>query len=249
LLGTVLTTSAVGYYEVSLKLTAPATFVTTAIAGALMPKLSNLHSRGEEVSTDVTNALGYNSILAIPLFFGALPLAHPLVVTIYGSEYSPAAPFLIGLALYRVLSTQRAIYHRTLNGIDRPDLGLRADALTLVFNIVVGVGLISLVGAIGVVVATILSEAIRLIVAFRYVRQQISGISHLPRPLLEQFGSGLVMSGVVAGLAHSLSVTSVFVLLGIVGAGAGVYGGVLAVVSSHFRSTVRSLYRQVRERA
>jgi O-antigen/teichoic acid export membrane protein len=242
-LGAFLTTAAVGHYEVAYKLTVPATFVTTALGSALMPKVSNLHSRGEEFAQDITNALAYNSVLAIPLFFGASALARELVVTIYGGQYAPAGDFLVGLALYQVLATQAAIYQRTISGVDRPDLELRIDGATLAFNVVVGIALLFTVGALGVVVATVLAEFLRLLISIRVATSLVSGIEALPRPLLEQVGSGTLMFVVVA-LAHRLvEVRSWPDLAVLVGLGAAIYGLTLLAVSGHFRNTIRSIYR------
>jgi len=242
-LGTFLTTAAVGHYEVAYKLTVPATFVTTALAGALMPKISNLHSRGADVTQDITNAIAYNSVFAIPLFFGAAVLSRELVVTVYGGQYAQAGDFLVGLALYQVFATQTAIYQRTISGLDRPDLEFRIDGATLAFNVVVGIALLFGVGAIGVVVATVLAEFFRLLLSVWAATALAPGIERLPRPLLEQVGSGTLMFAVVA-LAHRLvEVRSWPDLAVLVGLGAAIYGLTLLAVSGHFRNTIRSIYR------
>jgi O-antigen/teichoic acid export membrane protein len=242
-LGTFLTTAAVGHYEVAYKLTVPATFVTTALGSALMPKVSNLHSRGEDVTQDVTNAIAYNSVLAIPLFFGAAALSRELVVTVYGGQYAPAALFLVGLALYQVFATQTAIYQRTISGLDRPDLEFRIDGATLAFNVVVGITLLFAVGAIGVVVATVLAEFFRLLLSVWAATSLAPGIERLPRPLLEQVGSGAAMF-VVVSLAHRVvGVRGWPDLAVLVGLGGAVYGLTLLAVSGHFRNTIRSIYR------
>ncbi|QRV13994.1 oligosaccharide flippase family protein [Haloterrigena salifodinae] len=244
-LGTLLTTAAVGYYEVAYRLTVPATFMTTALATALMPKISNLHSRGEAIATDITNAIAYNSIFAIPLFFGAVALSREIIVTIYGGEYANAATFLIGLALYQVFATQTSIYQRTISGIDRPDLELQIDTITLVFNVVSGILLIFIVGSIGVVIATIFAEFIRLVLSARSVRALIPNIESVPRPLIEQVGASMVMFvGVEVGQSV-LRVQSWIDLGALVGLGVLLYGGVLLGISNHVRNTLLLLCEDI----
>lgn len=242
-LGTFLTTAAVGHYEVAYKLTVPATFVTTAIASALMPKVSNLHSRGEDVAQDITNAIAYNSVFSIPLFFGAAALSRELVVTVYGGEYAPAAGFLVGLALYQVFATQTAIYQRTISGLDRPDIEFRIDGLTLSFNVVVGIALLFTAGAIGVVVATVLAEFVRLLLSARAATSLAPDIERVPRPLLEQVGSAAVMFAVVTAAHRLVRVRSWPDLVLLVGLGGVVYGLTMLAASGHFRNTIRSIYR------
>jgi O-antigen/teichoic acid export membrane protein len=240
-LGSLVTTTAVGYYEAAYRLTIPATFTTTAIAGALMPKVSNLHSRGEAVARDVTNAIAYNSVLALPLFFGALALSRELVVTIFGGSYSSAAPYLVGLALYQVCATQTSIHQRALNGIDRPDLELRIDGSTLAFNIVVGLLLLFEIGAIGVVVATVLAELVRLALTAWATTRLVPDIQVVPRPLVHQAVAAAVMFGVVELASRSLPVRSWVHLSVLVTLGGVVYMAGLFAISGHARSTARSL--------
>ena len=247
-LGTFLSTATVGYYEVAYRLTVPATFMTTALAGALMPKVSNLHSRGKTVANDITNAIAYNSVLAIPLFFGAAALSRELVVTIYGGKYTAAANFLVGLALYQVFATQTSIYQRTISGVDRPDIEFRIDTVTLAFNIVVGIALLYVWGAIGVVVASVLAEFVRTFLSARSAKDLVPDIELIPRPLLEQMAAGALMFLAVKALNSSVRIRSWIPLLALVGVGAIVYGFSLFAISGHARTTLRSVYADATDR-
>ena len=86
--------------------------------------------------------------------------ATALVVTVYGPEYTLGASLIVGIAAYRVLSTQTTPLSQTLNGLDSPDVNMRASSVALVVNITLGVVLTLLFGPIGVVVATILAETL-----------------------------------------------------------------------------------------
>lgn len=245
LLGFLLTPTAVGYYEVAFKLTLPATFLYAAITTSLMPKVSNLHSREQAVRPDITNALSYASLFAIPLFFGALALPTALVVTLYGPEYRPAAVLLVGLALYQVLGSQSQIYQATLHGLDLPNVGLRIDAVTLVLNTVTGVALIYAYGAIGAVIATVGAEGLRLGLSAYAVQRRVSGISVLPRSLFEQAIAGGVMFLTVEQLSQMIVIASWVSLVSLVGVGAALYVVALMTISQQHRQAVRSLLRDV----
>jgi len=246
LLGLVLTPAAVGEYEVALKLTIPAILVSNSIQQALFPKVSNLHSRGEEILADVTNAKRFASVLALPLFFGALALSERVAVTVYGPDYRGAAILLVGLALYRVVDTQTQIHMRTLEAVDRPDTIFRASAIALAVNIPLGYALVVEYGAVGVVAATVVAESLRytiLVVATRRVIDIGIITGELPRQII---ASGVMYVAVVA-VKSAVGEWSWLVLLAVVGFGAAVYVVVLTVISRRLRVTARGILTDLTE--
>lgn len=245
LLGFLLTPAVVGYYEVAFKLTLPATFLYAAITTGLMPKVSNLHSRNRAVGPDITSALSYASLFAIPLFFGALALPTAIVVTLYGPEYRPAAVLLVGLALYQVLGSQSQIHQATLQGLDLPDVGLRIDAVTLALNVFVGVLLVYTYGAIGAVVATVGAESLRFCLSAYEVQKRVSDLSIIPRSLFEQVVAGIVMFLVVEQLSQVIPITSWIPLVIIVSSGALIYVSTLLTISHQHRKVVRYLFGDI----
>ena len=243
LLGALLAPGAAAQYEVAAKLTLPAAFVATAAASGLMARVSNLSSRDEPVGRDVTNTLAFASILAIPIFFGALAMPQKIVVTFYGGDYAQAATLLVGIALYRVVRTQSVPLVQAINGIDRPDIHMRISGVALAFNVVLGIVLTLRFGAIGVVIATIAAEVLIYAAIAYVVRSEIDGIGLLPRTLLEQVGAGVVMYAVVVAARDFIPVRSWVDLVLLVGVGAATYSLVLLVVSSQLRFTIASVLR------
>lgn len=245
LIGFVLTPAVVGYYEVALKLTIPATFIMAAASSGIMVKVSNLHSRDEEFTGEIANALSYSSFIAIPIFFGALALPHALVETAYGQEYSRAAFLLVGLAAYRVIQTQTRIFGRTIAGIDRPDVTTLINGVTLVFNVALGYALVFRYDAVGVVAATVVAEALRYGLSVYFVRTRLPSAPTLTRFTLQQLVAGVVMYAAVAGLNTQFAASSWTTLGLVVGTGGVVYFVVLSAVSEQFRGIVSSVRRQL----
>lgn len=238
LIGAVLAPATVGYYEVAFKLTMPAMFLPQVVTSGLMPKVSNKNSRGDPVEEDVSNTAAYVSLFSIPLFFGGLALAERIVVTAYGPAYRTAAPLLVGLALYQLVRSQTVVYRQTLAGLDRPDLNLKFDATTLALNVVLGVSLVYVFGAVGIVGATVVAETLRCLLSAYGVAALTEGVEYLPRPLLDQFAAGAGMFVVVFGLARVVPLGSFLAVVGVVGTGAVVYGVLLLTISPGFRLTV-----------
>lgn len=238
LLGLLVGTEMVGNYEIALKMTIPAMFVAGVAQDGLMGRISDLRSRGESFVTDVQSNLAYASIVGVPLFFGAFVLARPVVVTIYSNQFAGAAPFLVGLALFRLLRTQKAILVSTINGLDRPDLNLKISTVVFAINLTLGVALLYVIGPIGVVVATVVSELLGYGIRGYIVRSLVPAVSLLPRPLLEQLLSGAVMGTLVyAGREMLPLATWPYVAL-LVGLGCVCYFAVLLTLSTPLRATV-----------
>lgn len=240
-LGWLTTTTAVGYYEAAFKLTVPAMFVSYVAGSGLMAKVSNLESRGEAVATDITNTVSFASILAVPMFFGALALSEGLIVTAFGAEYRPGAILLVGLALYQLLATQSNPYRQGLDGLDLPKLGMMIDLTTLALNLVVGVALTLQYGPIGVVIATVLAESTRYVLCALSLNRRVPEVSLFPRLLFEQVFAGAAMFAVVTLVRMNVQVDSWFVLGSLVAVGAATYGVVLLVLSDQLRLTLSSV--------
>lgn len=234
-------TDAIGYYEVALMMTLPAIFIADVTASGLLGRVSNLVSRGKPVEDDISNALAYAGILATPIFFGALAIPEPLLVTIYGGPFRAAVPFLAGLALFRLLSTQTNPLTSVVAGLDKPDVNMWLSGAVLALNILFGYVLLRAIGPIGVVIATIVSEFLKYIGSAYVVKRNLPGVQLIPRPLLEQLGAGAVMYIVVEQSYHITGVRS-WIDLGLLLAFGGVtYFAILFVVSKELRFTVRGI--------
>ncbi|MGM0389025.1 MAG: oligosaccharide flippase family protein [Natrinema limicola] len=246
LLGYLLAPAAAGQYEVALKLTVPATFVMMAAQSVLMARVSRLHSQGKDVSDDVSNTLAFASIVAIPMFFGAVAMPELLVVTAFGSEYADAAALLVGLALFQIVSTQSGPLTSAIGGIDRPDVNTWISSTTLALNIVLGVALTLAYGAIGVVIATVVAETLRYLLSAYVVSRELPAVELIPRTLLEQVAAAVLMFVLVRPLIDIVTVDRWYQLLAVVGFGAAVYSVALFAISRKLRVTIEGVVRESR---
>lgn len=244
-LGVLVTTGAVGAYRVAFQLTVPASFLYGVIGTGLMPKLSNLHSKGEEIVPDINNAVSFASALAIPVFFGVAALPDALIRTLFSEDYAAAGAFLIVLGVFQITRSQALIQRNVINAIDRPDVGFRIDLAALVVNVLLGVWLVVTWRPLGVALATVVAESLRYGLSAVFVRRQFDSVSLAPRTLLEQVLAGGVMFLVVVAAKARIGIDSWVPLIGLVTLGTVVYGVVLVVVSSRVRFTVWSIYRDV----
>lgn len=240
ILATLLTPTAVGYYDVAWKLTLPVMFLSQTAGSALMSKLSALDAADQADETDLVNTLSFTSVFAIPAFVGVVLLNRELIVTIFGSEYASAWILLVVLAAYRVVATQSQPMINALNGLDRPDVAMRITGTTVAGNIVLGVGLTLVVGSIGVVIATLLSEIARYVAAIVMLRREIPSFALVPQAVKKQIIVALVMGGAVWVAQQFVSIASWMHLGILIGTGVGVYVALLVSISPQLRRTTRA---------
>lgn len=238
LLAYLLSPSVAANYEIAARLTLPATFVAATASSLLMPRVSELSTVGDDISADISNALAFSSIIAIPMFFGAVAIPEEILVTLYGPEYRDAWLLLGGIAAYRVLTTQTEPLFQALDGLDMPNVSFYVSTVALAVNIPLGVALVLEYGAIGVVLATIIAEAIRYCGGALTVRRHVEDVRLTSSALVKQVSVGLFMFIVVYSLADFISVGSWIHLLTVVSCGAVIYWIGLVVISDELRQTL-----------
>lgn len=243
LLGAVLTSSAVGNYQVAMQLTLTGSFISAVASKGLMARISDHWSRGNEsaVVTDVRNSLSYASLLSIPIFFGAAAMPDDLLVTVFGSEYGGVGLVLVGLALFRVLTGQASQLQSTVSGLDRPDVNTRIGLVVLVVNVGLGYLLLLEYGILGVVAATVLSECLRYVTFAYVVRQHLPDLPLFTKPLRQQLSAGGLMFLIVDRTHAFLGVSWWGELLFLIGLGGVVYFATLMITSESLRLTVRGI--------
>jgi O-antigen/teichoic acid export membrane protein len=229
--------AAVGVYEPALRLTVPALFVASGLGDSLTVKASGLSSLGRDVLADMKNAVSYTGLLAIPIFFGALAIPEALMRTVYGPTAVEGALALVGLAAFQVFNAFRIPFDRVVNGIDRPELQFVVGGFTLLVNVPLAVVLAGPYGLEGVVLATLIAEAVRFVV-YQAVAVRVFGGVVFTRPIVEQVVAGVVMFLAVELLVTRVAIASWFHLLAVVGVGGAVYFLALTLLSPHFRLTV-----------
>lgn len=243
LLGVIVGSTAVGYYEAAIRVTMPATLVAISIGDTLVVKASGLSSLDEDVEFDLRNAMSYVGLLAAPLFAGALALPpESLLVYLLREDFGPAWSAVIGLALFQVFNAYRMPFEAVLDGINRPDLRFRVSLATVVLHLPLVFVLGVTYGLLGVVVATVIAEAVRF-VAYQFVARSVFGHPILTRPMAEQWVSAALMFVIVSTAGDAIAPMGGWVDVGALLVLGGVtYFGALFTISSHFRTTTRSVF-------
>lgn len=238
ILRTVVGNANVGFYSTALQIAMPAVFLAGSIGSSLRVKASGLASLGDDVLADLKNAISYAGLFTIPAFFGALAIPEGIMRTVFGGEFSPAGPALIGLTLFQVFNSYGKPFEAVIDGIDRPQLTFKVNLGVIVVHLPLAVALGLEFGLVGVIAATVIAEASRLVM-FQYLSWTLFGNVIFPRPIFAQIGSAAVMFVIVIFVKHNfLTITSWAWLLLVVGLAASIYFGLLTVISNHFRNMI-----------
>jgi O-antigen/teichoic acid export membrane protein len=245
LLGAIATTAAVGNYEIAMNVTMPAMFVAGVASNRLLGRVSERASQDAAIDREVRNVIATVSVVAVPIFFGALVIGDVLVITIYSDAYTQAGTFVAGLAFYRLLKSQETILRSTIDGLNRPDLNVRISTAVFAVNLVLGVGLLLEFGPIGIIVATLVGELLAYGLRAA-VLSRLTAVELLPRPLFAQVLAGGFMAMVVWGARQALGVPSWPFVAVYVGLGAVCYFSFLGILSKEFRDTTLRLIQDVR---
>jgi len=246
LLGLLATASAAGKYQVGLQITMPAVFISGVIGSGLMGRVSNLASRKREWIDDLWNSVSYGSILSIPIFFGSLVLSETLAVTVFGNDYRGAGVFVVGLALYRLFETQIKPFKAVLGGLDRPDLQFRISLLSFSLNVALGYGLWTVMGATGIVVATVITAAMTYGLTLWSVRRITTVEFVVTKPLLTQIFSASVMASVIYGLKSTVGLSGWEDVVLYLAIGGAIYGTLELFLSEHLRATALGIWNDFR---
>lgn len=244
ILSAILTTGAAGQYRVAMNILVPATFVSGVIGSGVFVDTSGTISRDEDPRERIELGIGFGSILAIPVFFGAVAMPVDIVTTIYGSQYQEAGTVLVILAAYKLLETQTDQLLGTISGFDRPDLRFYLSVGVLVMNVGLGIPLAYRMGLMGVVIATLITAIAQWIAAV-YLSQKLISFRIIPRPILEQSLAGILMFLVVFPAHRVYGVAWWGDLVALVTLGAIVYGVILLIISPILRSSLRSFISEI----
>lgn len=134
----------------------------TAIGIAILPRIARLGERS--VGRYIAAAMGFTSVVTLPLVAGAATLGPPLVTMLFGSRYpdaaTPLATLAIGMGLYGFYSVLVSIWI----GLGRPVIDPVATGLAMVCTVASGLVLIPQLGLAGAAIAFTAGATLRLAV-------------------------------------------------------------------------------------
>ncbi len=141
----------VGAYALALNLATKADLANTSLYTVLLPGVTTLGERGGTAAY-VRRGMLRGGLIGMGLLL-LIPLAEPLIVWIYGTEFAPAVVFfrlLLGVMIFDVLLTPVLLLPLAYR---QPKLLAAADALRAVTLVLLALGLIPAYGPLGAILA------------------------------------------------------------------------------------------------
>lgn len=242
-LGVFVPSALVGVYSVAWSIAKFLEIFGSAISQAVFPEISYKSAQETEQSTTglIQDALAYTGLLAIPGFVGSLILAERLLL-LYGDDFTKGSVVLSLLVLTVLLHSYQNQLLNALNGIDRPGIAFRINAVFILLNAVLNVVLIWQFGMVGAAVATVASSGFGLCLAYYALHRFLDFETPIREPI-RQVVAAIVMGGIVWSALITIERTGIIsynyiIVFLLVGAGASVYFLVLLGISARFRGTV-----------
>jgi O-antigen/teichoic acid export membrane protein len=224
ILGFFLGQQAVGAYEIAWRITEATVVLTNAVAATVLPKISEWHADGrtDRIGGLVSNATIPSLVLVIPAAGGTIVLSREILTYVFGPEFAVAALVLVILSVEKIVQALYRLFHRSLHGIDRPDLAARAIVATLVANIGLNLLLVRPLGIEGIAIATTLSFALGASLHWRHLTRHVP-VSLPVRELGWCAFSTTVMIIVLGALRLGFVVDSLASVLALIVVGGTVY--------------------------
>jgi len=243
LLGVFVPSALVGVYSVAWSIAKFLELFSGAISSTLFPEISysSTQDTDQSVAGLIEDALAYTGLIAIPGLVGGFILGERLL-RLYGDEFTQGAAVLAILILATLVYSYQAQLMNTLNGLDRPDIAFRINAIFIALNATLNMLLIPKFGIEGAAVATTFAAVAGLSLAYRAVSDLIDFRLPLGEPA-RQVIAAAVMGGVVWTVLRWIEQTghlryNAVIVLTLVGCGAVVYFLTLLAISTRFRETV-----------
>jgi O-antigen/teichoic acid export membrane protein len=189
----------------------------------------------------VEDSLAYTGLIAIPGLIGGIRLGDRLL-QLYGEEFVEGAAAL-GLLIFAVMLYS---YHKQLmgglNGLNRPNLAFRVNAVFIALNASLNLVLIWQYGIEGAALASVFSTAVFFVLAY-YMVSQLIPFEFPYDQIARQWIAALAWGAIVLGGRQTIETTGLIshnaiIVAMLVGLGAGVYFLILFGISTEFRKTI-----------
>lgn len=243
LIGSILSSSATGVYGVANRTNGPTTYLPKSIAKSLLIDTSYKKSDDDDSVSNLNLGMKYGSVIAIPVFAGAVALSQEVLLLLYSDSYTKGAIVLIGLSFGAILQSQSIILKGYLNGRDRPDTVAKSSVVRLIFSISILVPSLYYFGVVGVVISYITSRIATLIYMYYHIPKR-KQLDFIRSGIVPQSVASIVMLGVVLLIKNFVGSGPLETIV-MVGSGGIVYFAFLLLIDSDLRNRVKGLRERV----
>lgn len=186
LLGVLVGSVTLSYYDSSLRIAFLATTFAIGISKTSNVKMSGMVETGVSINSTVKKTVVASTFLIFPLLLITLFNAQYILEVLFGSDYSGGGVYLVLISIVQLFQTYRVQFESVFNSSDMPNVTTQASLLSVIFNVITAPMLVIAFGGLGVLYSTIISESVRLTV-YQIQLNELLGEYILPRGALIQF--------------------------------------------------------------
>ena len=234
----------VSYYDSSVRMAAFAFAVAAGVASAASVKVSGYASTGRDVEPIIAKATGVTALTAFPFLTAIVLLGEDLLTGFYGSEYTLAYYFLVGITAQQVLQSYRQTFEGVFEGLDTPRYNLYSSLVAVGVNVVTAVPFVLEFGGLGVVLSSLVADVARLGAFEHFIKQELGDYI---RPQL--LGAQLAAVGATLAVLYPLASTTgrLSATTAVIGVAATlvVYAAVFLVLSTRARCLLAARLKSV----
>jgi O-antigen/teichoic acid export membrane protein len=224
MIGYFLNNADVGVYRVIFQFTVLATFTTSALQGALWPRVSRWNQIGETglIEESLSHVLTYSLILALPLFLGGALLGDKLLYYFYGADFVNYTTLMI-LFIVQIVNVFQYFFTAYLSAMNQLKELFKVTVVAVVANIALNTMLIPVMGISGAAVATLMTMTTNAVLARRVLARKIT--LRVERSSLLNICKASIAMGVVVGVYRLVvPLSSVWLALVPIVLGGVIYG-------------------------
>ena len=189
----------VGFYFSAQKIAFFVLAISTSVGTLLFPTISSYHAKNQlsDIRKTVNLALRYVLMVVCPIIVFIIVFRKPVIDVALSSAFYPAAPVLIVLLIYVLITCLTTPYVYIVAGMNRPGLAAKAGFIVCAINIVLNTlfipknGVLSVFGIngpTGAAIATAISGFIGLVM-FMFLSKRLVGIKISKKPLVHMFAA------------------------------------------------------------
>lgn len=185
------------FFSLAFNLSEKVVLVTDTLGASMGATVMAMYSRNSAyIGRMISTAGAYLLLVAIPLLLGVATLSEPLIRTLYGVRYLPAAPVLATAALFAVFKALRHPVEELLQASEEQKFIIVWFCFSGLVNVVLDFLLIPWHGAVGAAIANGAAQMLA-IMGIWYRAAAIFGLPIEKSRLAKLAVSGLAMAAVV----------------------------------------------------
>jgi len=224
LVGTLLNTTAVGYYALAKQIGQFASVPAASLGFTISPAVGEQSAgdRRDRAARLYEESLEFVLLLYLPAALGLALVAAPLVRHVFGTDFLPAVPVVQTFGAYVLVNAVNKITADGLDYLGRARSRAIAKGAMAVANFLLNLALIPVMGVVGAAVATVATYTVYTGLNVYVIHDELSlRLDHIGRRLAGVTGVSVGMAAaVVAAIPH---VSGVVTLGGVVALGVVVW--------------------------